>query len=156
MSRVKFLTIVILFGMLSLLQIVASPIDSHFNTVASYEVHNPISSNEASNNETLVMWAVNRYSMHMGIILMCLWWAFYDPKHSSYEPPHIDLDILDSTKWKFAESGFTPVSIGEEMWHLGINRNLIQLEAIRKPTSPLRKTMDSLLDQLKQDMTDSG
>lgn len=112
--------------------------------------------NETATEISLMEWAMGRYMIPMLLIILCLVWLFDDTEPHSYEPPHINLHILDSTKWKFAEPDYSPSSIGEEVWHLGINRNLIQLETMQKPIrSPLWDSLDSLLDQWEQDMTNS-
>lgn len=95
---------------------------------------------------SLFDWVIGRYWVQMILVIICLVWALFDPDSQSYEPPHINLEILDSIKWKFAVPDYEPTSVGEEIWLLGINRNLIQLETMKKPTGPLWKTMDSLLD----------
>ena len=109
-------------------------------------------SSETTITEFLMEWMMSRGILYAFGIILCLFWAFYGSEDRCYEPRHIDLNILDSSKWMFAQIEYASSSIRDSIWQLGISRTLDQLESIRKPTGLLWDSLDPLLDQLKRDL----
>jgi hypothetical protein len=103
-------------------------------------------------NTTLIEWIMSRGIVYISLIILCLVWMLYDTEPCSYEPRHMDLNIIDATKWQFAQIEYASSSIRDSIWQLGISRTLDQLESIRKPTGLLWDSLDPLLDQLKRDL----
>lgn len=106
---------------------------------------------------SLLEWILTRYMLHIFLIIVCLIWALYDPSHQIYEPPKVSIHILDESRWKFSSPDYAPASIGQSIWHLGINRNIDQLDAMRRPIkNPLWDDLDSLLDEWELKLNDSN